>query len=64
MVVGFDFPEDTQEYLECLALEYDVPVYAVFCLAEMLGENEYHGGLVSALEDISEHDRRLLWYGA
>ena len=43
---------DRDDYLTCLSEDYGVPIEDVYCLAEMLGENEDFDGLVSALEDI------------
>ena len=40
-----------REYLEDLALEYDVPVSDVFMMAQLLGPSEDFDGLVSSLED-------------
>ena len=43
--------KDRQDYLECMALDYGVPLEVVVSLAEVLGENEDWDGLVLALED-------------
>jgi hypothetical protein len=43
--------KDRQDYLECIALDYGVPLEVVASLAEILGENEDWDGLVLALED-------------
>jgi len=43
--------KDRQDYLECIALDYGVPLEVVASLAEVLGENEDWDGLVLALED-------------
>jgi len=43
--------KDRQDYLECIALDYGVPLEVVISLAEVLGENEDWDGLVLALED-------------
>ena len=45
-----------RDYLESLAFEYDVPEFAVFMLADMLGPNEDFDGLVSSLEDYEDWD--------
>ena len=37
--------------IRCLSEDYDVPLEAVYALADMLGEEEDFDGLVSALED-------------
>lgn len=42
---------DRDDYLNCLAEDYGVPLEDVYSLADMLGENEDFDGLVSALED-------------
>ena len=39
------------DYLNCLSEDYGVSIEDVYCLAEMLGENEDFDGLVCALED-------------
>jgi len=43
--------KDRQDYLECMAEDYGVPLEVVASLAEILGENEDWDGLVLALED-------------
>ncbi len=43
--------KDRQDYLECMALDYGIPLEVVISLAEVLGENEDWDGLVLALED-------------
>lgn len=43
--------KDRDDYLRCLSEDYDVPLEAVYALADMLGEEEDFDGLVSALED-------------
>jgi len=43
--------KDRQDYLECMAEDYGVPLEVVVSLAEVLGENEDWDGLVLALED-------------
>ena len=42
---------DREEYLEELALDYDIPLETVKALADMLGPSEDFDGLISALED-------------
>ena len=42
---------DREDYLICLAEDYNIPLGTVQSLADMLGENEDFDGLVSALED-------------
>lgn len=42
---------DRNDYLNCLAEDYGVPLEDVYSFAEMLGENEDFDGLVSTLED-------------
>lgn len=39
------------DYLRCLSEDYDVPMYIVESLADLLGENEDFDGLVTSLED-------------
>lgn len=39
------------DYLRCMSEDYDVPMYIVEMLADLLGENEDFDGLVSSLED-------------
>lgn len=43
--------KDRREYLQSMSEEFDVPIEAVMCLAEILGEDEDFDGLVSSLED-------------
>lgn len=43
--------KDRQDYLECMALDYGVPLEVVISLAEVLGEMEAFDGLIVALED-------------
>lgn len=43
--------KDRQDYLECMAGDYGVPLEVVISLSEVLGENEDWDGLVLALED-------------
>lgn len=45
---------DREDYLECLADEYDVPLDVVLAAAEVLGPSEDFDGLISALEDASQ----------
>ena len=40
------------EYINELSDEYGIEEEIVWALAELLGENEDHDGLVSALEDL------------
>ena len=42
---------DRDDYLTCLAEDYEVSIEDVYSLAEILGENEDFDGLVCALED-------------
>ncbi len=42
--------KNRREYLQSLSEEFDVPIEAVLCLAEILGEDEDFDGLVSSLE--------------
>lgn len=42
---------DRDDYLTCLAEDYEIPIEDVYSLANMLGANEDFDGLVSALED-------------
>lgn len=43
--------KNRRDYLESLTEEYNIPVYVVFMLADMLGPNEDFDGLITALED-------------
>jgi len=45
---GYDNRDD---YLQCLAEDFGVPLETVYSLAEILGENEEWDALISALED-------------
>lgn len=42
---------DRTEYLNSVAEDYSVPKRVVFQLADVLGPNEDHDGLISAIED-------------
>ena len=42
---------DRNDYIICLAEDYRISIDDVYCLAEMLGENEDFDGLICALED-------------
>ena len=42
---------DRDDYLTCLAEDFAISIDTVYCLADILGENEDFDGLVSALED-------------
>jgi hypothetical protein len=46
--------KNRRDYLESLALEYDLPQTTVFALAGVLGSSEDFDGLVVALEDAAE----------
>lgn len=46
--------EERKQYLEELADEYDVDVETVFVLADILGPNEDHDGLITSLEDFTQ----------
>ena len=43
--------KNREDYLECLAADYCVPLDVVYALASVLGENEDFDGLISSLED-------------
>ena len=43
---------DRDDYLTCLAEDFAISIDTVYCLADILGENEDFDGLVCALEDI------------
>lgn len=43
-----------EDYLRCLADDWDMPFMTVKMLADMLGPNEDFDGLVTALEDADE----------
>lgn len=45
--------KDRMDYLEELALEYNVNLYAVLEVAELMGEEEDFDGLVSMVRDFS-----------
>jgi hypothetical protein len=44
--------KNRNEYLNCLADEHGVDIFAVESLAELLGENEDFDGLVAAISEI------------
>jgi hypothetical protein len=43
--------KNREDYLECLAADYCLPLDVVYELAIMLGKNEDFDGLISSLED-------------
>ena len=43
--------ENRKDYLECLAVDYCVPLSVVYEIAAILGENEDFDGLIFSLED-------------
>lgn len=45
--------KDRNSYLNSLADDYGMDIYAVSSIAEILGENEDFDGLVTAMEDFS-----------
>lgn len=47
--------KDRAEYLNALALEYDIPVELVYALAESLGPTEDFDGLICTLDDAEEN---------
>jgi len=48
---GYDSRDD---YLQCLADDYNLPLEFVHDLADLLGESEEFDGLISALEDAED----------
>lgn len=54
-----EFTEERREYLDGLAEEYCIDRNTVYLLAEFLGPNEDHDGLVAELEDFGE--MRFTW---
>ncbi len=44
--------KNRQDYLKCLAEDYDVRLYDVQMLASLLGPDEDFDGLVNAVEDM------------
>ena len=46
--------KDRDDYLLCLADDYDLCTGTVYALAEMLGPNEDFDGLVTACQDQAE----------
>jgi len=46
--------ESRDDYLQCLADDYGLPLDFVHNLAELLGENEIFDALISALEDAED----------
>ena len=50
----FDDVSSRQEHLEDLADQYGVDIETVFALADLLGPNEDHDGLISSLEDLTD----------
>ena len=52
--------KNRRDYLENLALDMGIDKYIVFSLASMLGSVEDFDGLVSSLEDYSDHESLAL----
>ena len=50
----FDVVFSRQEHLEDLADQYGVDIETVFALADLLGPNEDHDGLISSLDDLTD----------
>ena len=50
----FDVVSSRQDHLEDLADQYGVDIETVFALADLLGPNEDHDGLISALDDLTD----------
>jgi len=50
----FNAASSRQEHLEDLADQYGVDIETVFALADLLGPNEDHDGLISSLEDLTD----------
>jgi len=46
--------KNRNDYLECLAADYCVPLDTVYALASVLGEDEDFDGLISSLEDLED----------
>ena len=42
------------EYLDDLADDYGVGSFVIYCLADILGPDEDHDGLITALEDYAD----------
>jgi len=43
--------ENRKDYLECMSVDYGVPLEVVYSLSDLLGESEDFDGLIVALED-------------
>ena len=43
---------DRDDYLNCLACDYDMDLNTVTALAELLGPNEDFDGLIASIEDM------------
>ena len=52
--------KNRRDYLENLALDMGIDKYIVFSLASLLGSVEDFDGLVSSLEDYSDHESLAL----
>jgi hypothetical protein len=50
----FNAASSRQEHLEDLANQFGVDIETVFALADLLGPNEDHDGLISSLEDLTD----------
>ena len=48
-----EWTKERREYMKGLSLDYGVPLETVMMLADMLGPNEDHDGLICELDDYS-----------
>lgn len=55
--------ENSKDYLRCMSEEYGVPLEVVLVIADTYGLNEDFDGLINALEDAEDIERRCpdLW---
>ena len=54
MAYSKEWTKQRIEYMKSLALDFGVPLHVVMTLADMLGPNEDHDGLVTELEDYAD----------
>lgn len=54
--------KEREEYLTQLSEEYGIGFFEISAIAEILGENEDHDGLIMAIEDYIRNNNDYLLY--
>ena len=54
MAYSEEWTKKRVEYMKQLASDFGIPLHVVMTLADMLGPNEDHDGLVTELEDYAD----------